>query len=124
MALIKNIDESISDVTKFLKKLTFAIQNESKFTFLNYKIVDKNRVDDIICCLEASMPSEYKKLIKLPSHKTYKSVDMYASLKKLLFRKFMFSSSSYFIDYGLAQSHIHSLIKIMEADIRRIYADL
>lgn len=121
---MENIDESISEVKKYLRKLSSVIQNESQFTFLDVKILNKNRIDDIICCMEACLPPEYKKLIKFPSHKEYKSVGLYYSLKGLLFRKFIFSSSSYLIQYGVAQTHIDSFMKVMESDIKRLYAQL
>lgn len=121
---MENIDESITNAMKFLKKLNFVIQNEAKFTFIDSKVVDKSRIDDIVCCFEASLPSEYKKLIKSPTHKMYRSIAMYHSLRSLIFRKFIFSSSLYLIKFGLVQSHVANLVKIMESDIRRLYADL
>lgn len=117
------IDESIIELKKHLKKLTTVINNNASFTFFKIKVVDKNRVDDVLCCIEACFPDEYKKILKQKTSK-YRSVTLYHSLKASIQRRFILSSESYSIKYKDALSLIAGFAIVLEQDIRFIYKNL
>ncbi len=118
------VDESIIELRKHLKKLSNVINNNSSFTFLKVKIVDKNRIDDVLCCIEASFPDEYKKLLRQKKSSGLKSIALYHSLRASIQRKFIFSSESYCVRYKDAQSIIAGFTVILEQDIRYLYNNL
>lgn len=117
---MENLTETITEIKKHLKKLIFVIDNESTFTFADIKIHKKARMDDVICCVEANFPNEYKKLIRLPQHKDYKSIAMYYSIKSLIQRKCFFSSSSYMVQYKTAIAYINNFSKVLEQDLKKL----
>ncbi len=116
-------DESIIELKKHLRKLQNIIENNASFTFFKVKIVDKNRIDDILCCIEASFPDEYKKLFRNASSK-YKSVSLWHSLRASIQRKFILSSDSYLVKHKVAVNLIAGFSAILEQDIRFLYNNL
>ncbi len=118
------VDESIIELRKYLKKLSNVIENNASFTFFKVKVVDKNRIDDILCCIEATFPDEYKKLLKQKQTGKYKSISLYHSLRASIQRKFIFSSEAYLIRYKDAQSFIAEFSVILEQDIKFLYNNL
>lgn len=118
------VDESIIELKKHLKKLSNIITNNASFTFFKLKIVDKNRIDDVLCCIEASFPDEYKKLLRQKKSSGLKSIALYHSLKASIQRRFIFSSESYSVKYKDALSIIAGFTVILEQDIRFLYKNL
>lgn len=54
--------EDLTDLKKYLKKLQRVISNDADFTFFGSNYIKKNKVDDIWCCILASMPNIFKKI--------------------------------------------------------------
>lgn len=48
----------------YLKKLQKIINFEATFTFSHWKLVKKTRIDDIMCCIYATLPDTYKRMLK------------------------------------------------------------
>lgn len=48
----------------YLKKLQKIINFEATFTFSHWKLVKKTRIDDIMCCIYATLPDTYKECLK------------------------------------------------------------
>ena len=59
-----SLEEETIELKRYLKKLQYVIEQETKFTLINARIVDKKKVDDILCCIESSFPETYKNFIK------------------------------------------------------------
>jgi len=57
---MSNIYESANEIKAYANKLLKIIQRETTFSFMNLRLVNKNRVDDILCCIDASFPEEYR----------------------------------------------------------------
>lgn len=117
-------DEAIIELKKYLKKLSFVISSQASFTFFKVKVVDKNKIDDILCCIEACFPDEYKKLLRQKRGSSLKSIALYQSLRASIQRKNVFSSSTYLIRYKSALSLIAGFSVILEQDIRFLYKNL
>lgn len=121
---VYNLDESILECQKYLKSLQKVINNHASLTLLKIKVVNKNRIDDILCCLEASFPDEYKKLLKQKNASQFKSISLYRAIKENIQKKWIFSSNDYSVKYKEAQSLISGFSVILEQDIRFLYNNL
>ena len=115
--------ESTIDFKKYLKKLMQVIEQEASFTLINSKIIDKKRIDDVMCCIEASWPEDYKKYIAKFDTKKIKTPIYYKKLILALKNKFFFSSNCYSVDYKDALHAISSLLTSIESDMKFIYSD-
>ena len=59
-----NMEETVINLTKYLKKMRYLIEKESKLVFFDKSLVSTRRLDDIFCCIEAAWPVEYKKFLE------------------------------------------------------------
>lgn len=119
-----NPDESIVELKKHFKKLQYVIENDAVFTLIDRKLLKKNNIDDILCCIEASFPPEYKDYIKRQGSNKIKSRYYYNILKEKIQNKFMFSSNLYSVKYKETPSLISTIIKNLGSDFRIICENL
>lgn len=112
--------EATIDFKKYLRKLQYIIERESSFTLLRTKIVDKRKIDDILCCIEASFPDDYKKFIKTRNLKSY---NHYLRLLSTIRNPFWLSTSFYSVRYTKATPLITCLINSIDSDFRFVYND-
>lgn len=120
---ILNPQECTIEFKKYLKKLLLVIEHEASFTFISTKIIDKKRIDDVMCCVEASWPEDYKKYIAKFDTKKIKSPLYYRQMILAIKNKFFFSTSCYSVNYKEATQAITSLMVAIENDMRFIYSD-
>lgn len=118
--------EKIIELKKYFKKIQSTIDRETVFTLFNNKIVNKNPIDDILCCIEASFPDSYKKYVR-QQNKTEKKIEtpqLYAILKSKIQNKFAFSNSHYSIKFKDIPGIIISIINAIDIDMRVIEEQL
>ena len=113
-------EEQIVSLKKYLKKLLYIIKNEASITFMDKKIISKKRIDDILCCVEASFPELYKECAARVSS-NLESYVFYQKLLRAINNKFILSSSSYLVYYLDAQQNITSFLSTIDSDIQRIF---
>ena len=118
-----NPQESTLEFKKYLKKLFKMIENEATFTLISSRIYDKKRIDDVMCCIEASWPEDYKKYCSKFDTKKLRSPFYYKQLILAVKNKFLFSSSCYSVNYNSALEALSLLMKSIEADMRFIYSE-
>lgn len=118
-----NPEESIVELKKYLIKFRSIIQHETKFSLGSSKLVDKKNIDDILCCLEATFPKEYKLYLKQQGQTKLKSGKYYLQLKGAIQNKFLWFTSFYLVRTEEALALIKSLGAALEADIRFVYSD-
>lgn len=109
--------EASACIAKYLKKLQYTINNEEIITLINVKIIDKKRIDDILCCIEASWPEEYKAYLSRDDARNLKSHSCYLQLLQLIKNKFLFSNSVYAVQYQSVPRVITLLLNSLESDI-------
>ena len=114
------IDEQIMELQKYLRKLSKVINECVCFTWMNKKIVDKHRVDDVLCCIEGSLPDSYQNYVKKNHKKQLSSYTTYMQLLQAIKNKPLFSTSHYSVNFNEANILINRLIKEFECDIKRI----
>lgn len=117
---MKDTNEILLEIRKYLKKLAATIDSEATFCFFKSRIFNKTKIDDLICCVEANFPEEYKKLLRSKSSQSFKSVGIYYSLKRTIQKKFFFSSSSYLIEYRKAMSLIATFSSLLDFDLKKL----
>lgn len=115
-----NPDESVAELKKHFKKLQYIIDNDAVLTLINTKIVKKNSIDDVLCCIEASFPLEYKNFLKQQGAKKLKSRFYYDILKEKIQNKFMFSSSHYAVKFKETPQLISAITKNLNSDFHII----
>lgn len=115
--------ESTTEFKKYLRKLRSLIETQAKFKIFKTSIVDKKRFDDILCCIDASWPEEYKRYISRVGSTRLKSPGNYNNVIKMTKNKFMFSSSFYAVNTNRAIKAIEDLIKSIDNDVKFIKAE-
>lgn len=118
-----NPDDNINDLRKYLKKLRNTIEKEAIFSIFDSKIVDKKKVDDILCCIEASFPQQYRDYVKINGAYKLKSSQVYRSLQKAIRNKFFFSANAYKVVLSSAIASITALETSLDSDMRLINSD-
>lgn len=108
---------SINDIKKYLQKLNILISNNSSFIIGKYRFINKNRVDDIICCMEASWPKEIKGLAQYEKEKNIESFKIYKNFLNIITNKTFISSNHYLINYSLFNNRYNILIKSLNKDL-------
>ena len=109
--------ECTLEFKKYLRKLLKVVMQEATFSLIKSKIIDKNRIDDVLCCVEASWPEDYKRYITKVNSKKLKSPIYYKQMVLAIKNKFLFSTSCYSVRYDNAVQAINMLIKSIDTDM-------
>ena len=120
---MQNLEESLIDIKKFLKKLRFVIDNQKTFSLFGKNYVDKLKIDDVWVCFEASLPKEYKHILRLPHSDKFASVALYHKLKSAIKQKSILFPSCYAVSYTLALNILSNLIIIIDKDLRKLFSE-
>ena len=113
--------DSVIELKKYLKKLRILIENDAIFTLFKVKIVDKKKVDDLLCCIESSFPAEYKVFVNRVGSDRVKSHAFYNKLLGAIKNKFMFSTDVYAVNHKDALGYIVGLQNALSSDIENIF---
>ena len=117
-----NIDDNILEIKKYIKRLNTSLTNDVVFSWGSTKLIKKTRIDDLMCCLEATMPQEYKKYSQKPGTKKLQSIKTWNDLNTTLKNKFFLSDNLYVVKSEEALSLLQSLQKTIEQDIKFVYS--
>ena len=109
--------EQIRTLQDYFRKLQRILQNESDFTFCGYKLVKKDKIDDVLCCILATFPERYKKLINDKKARTLSSILAYNLLFNAAKQRFAFNSNVYLVHYENVKKYIDTIIRNIERDI-------
>lgn len=107
----------IDEIKDYLIKLDNLIRHDAEFTFIDVKLVNKTKVDDLLCCFLAVLPEKYKKYLKGHSEKKLSSVVAYQSMHKALIRTFFFNKNLYMVEYARVLKNISTIMLMIERDI-------
>ena len=117
-----DLEEKIVAIKKYLRKLLMTINNEASFTLIHTKLFNKKRIDDILCCIEGSLPEDYKRFVRLGARQL-KSNNYYIQLLQVIRNSFWLNPSLYSVRYGEAERYISAIISSIESDIRFVYSN-
>ena len=118
-----NPQEVAISVKNYLTKLKRIINYESTFTFGNTKIVSKAKIDDILCCVEGSLPQEYRDYLKKYGSNKLKSSLYLAQLHAAIKHRFFLSTTSYAVDRKNTEQLIAAINSIISSDLNKITQD-
>lgn len=115
-----NTEEELEEFKKYLIKLRNLINHEAIFSFNNNKIVNKKKVDDILCCIHASFPKAYIEHRKKHGNNMLKTETCYKSLIKAIKNKFLFCNNVYLAFQTETSLRIGDLQNAIVADLKYI----
>ena len=121
---MSNIYESANEIKAYANKLLKIIQRETTFSFMNLRLVNKNRVDDILCCIDASFPEEYKIYTQKGKNKRLDTRLHYYQVLQAIKNKFVLSPSSYKVYYKEAVTAISKFITAIDKDFVKIAEEM
>lgn len=108
-------------IKDYLKKLQKIINFDADFKFGGIYLVKKRKIDDITCCIIASLPDSYKKMLKTKNDvQKYSSVLSYGLLSKLLARKFFLDKNLCMVNVNKVNKLIGAVLMTIERDIKNI----
>ena len=120
---MKTLDEQIQSLKSYLDKLKRIIMTESSFSFGNTKIVSKSRIDDVICCIQASYPKDYEEYVKRNGMKSLQTYVYFQQLLAVVTKKFFFSSAQYSIDINSFMGLLNTFMQTIEREKQRVIDD-
>ncbi len=112
--------EEIKTIKGYFNKLQRTVLYEASFKIFSKEVIKKSKIDDVLCCIIATFPVSYKKMLNMKDGKKYRSVLSYNLLTEALKRKFILNSDLYYIDVGLINKLVGAILKSIEADIKEI----
>ena len=113
-------EDILLELKNYFKKLQKIITVDAEFNFFGNSFFKRNKIDDILCCIIATLPSEYKKNMRTDLGKKLSSVIAYNALFDAIKKKCPFSSDKYMVDSKKAYQLINTIINTIERDISYI----
>ena len=112
-----NMEEAVINLTKYLKKMRYLIEEEAKFKIFDKSLVSTKRLDDLFCCIEAAWPVEYKKFLEEYGEINLKTPKLYKALKLATKNKFSITSSLCVVYRHKAFMAIDAIMKSIKTDM-------
>ena len=115
------MDFENNDLHMYITKLIKTIETQSSFSFGNKRILDKTRIDDILCCIDANFPDLLKKFKKHGQpDKNVKSYKLYDRIIANIKIKPLIGTSSYAVNYREVRELAEILEQAIAADVSYI----
>ena len=111
--------EAALSIKNYLKKLLRILTQEATISFGKKKIITRNRVNDILCCIDATFPAEYKEYVSKNGPKGLKTSMYYLQLLAAIKNKSILGSSYFSVNFDEATQYINSMIASVESDFQR-----
>lgn len=113
-------ENDLLELKNYFKKLQKTIIRDADINFFSFSFFKKNRIDDILCCIIATLPDLYKKNMRTDLGKKLGSVIAYNALFNAIKKKCPFNSTMYMVDVSNANRLIYTIINTIERDISYI----
>ena len=104
-------------IIDYFRKLERTIMYDADFAFIDVRLVKKNKIDDLICCILASLPESYKKMMRQKEKSKFSAIILYDLMFKSIKRKFILNSGVYLVEAENAKRYIESIIRSIGKDI-------
>lgn len=118
-----NPEEKISEIKKYLRKLKNMLETQISFSMGAINLIDKKAMDDILCCVEASFPDNYKAYIKKNGSNKLESNKYWVQILKAIKNKFLLSANVYNVRKRQAIALITKMECTLNSDIKRLNDD-
>ena len=86
-------------------------------------MVNKAKIDDILCCIEGSFPQEYKDYLKKYGSNKLNSNVYLTNLHAAIKNRFFFSTTSYAVRVRETEQLINAICLSLTADFNKIMQD-
>ena len=113
-------EDILLELKNYFKKLQRIVLRDADFNFFNMSFFKKNKIDDMLCCIIATLPDIYKKNMRTDLGKKLSSVIAYNVLFDSIKRKCPFNSNLYIVEAEKANNCINTIINTIERDINYI----
>lgn len=115
-----NPDEVIVEIKKYMLKLKKIVQCEASFIFFTTKLINKKKLDDILCCVEGALPDEYAEYLKKYGINSLQSNIFLQKVHQAIKNKFLFSSDYYLVNHNQTEKMIGFFINHLREDLTTI----
>lgn len=109
--------EDLTELKKYLKKIQRVVNCDADFKFFGSHFIKKSKVDDLWCCVLATLPSIYKKNMKTDLGKKLSSVIASNHLFDALKKKCFFNSQMYSLNVEDVNKSIDTILATIERDV-------
>ena len=111
--------DNTNEVVDYFIKLQKVIKHQSELVFLDMSLIKKTKIDDLLCCILAVLPQNYKDVLnnRRKLSRKLRSIEGYQSLFKAIKRKFIFNNNVYLVQQKQALDYITIILKNIEQDI-------
>ena len=116
----RNYMVDIEALLGYFNKLQRIILNDADFNFGSTKILKKEKIDDILCCILLLLPEPYKKELKIDYAKNFSSVKCFKILYKNLKYKFFFNSNYYCVNSNEIIKMLSLIKNTIKNDIQKL----
>ena len=120
---MQTLEEELKSLGSYIQKLKKTVAMECSFTFGRNKIVSKARIDDVICCIQASYPKDYRDYVRRNGMKSLETYIYFQKLLSVATKKFVLSSNHYSIDYIELNGIADVFMSTARSEIRKIEND-
>ena len=120
---MKTLEEQLEDLNTYLKKLKRVITTECSLNLGKTKIVNRARIDDVLCCIQASYPEDYTDFVKRNGIKKLETYLCFQQLLSVATKKFLFSSKHYSINYPYLESLIKTFMQTAKKEMKTVIED-
>lgn len=107
----------LSETLSFFKKLQKITKFDADFSFGAYCLIKKSKIDDVLCCILATLPESYKRIMKQREGRNLKSVVAYDMLFNAVKGKFIFNSNVYLVKLKDVDKYIATILITLEKDV-------
>lgn len=120
---MKTLDEQLQNLAVYLNKLKKIIQEQASFTFGRTKLVSKARIDDVLCCIQASYPQDFKEYVKRNGTKSLQTNLCFQQLLSVVTKQTIFAPGSYAIDYPYFEQLLATFNRTISNEVNKIIED-
>ena len=107
----------VEQLKEYFKKLRAVVLTGADFNFFGSIFIKKNKIDDVLCCILATLPDIYKKGLRTNAAKKMTSMLAYNLLFKAIKQKCPFNSEVYMVNKQNAIRYISTIISSIERDL-------
>lgn len=111
------METNVIEIKNYFKKLRIVVSTSADFSFLGFVFVKKNKIDDVLCCILATLPDKYKKYLHTEFAKPVPTMHLYALLYGTVKQKCLFNSQVYMVNKKKAINYISNIISGIERDL-------
>lgn len=109
----------VEAIIEYLNKIKKVLDFGAEMHFMNKRYIKKDKVDTLLCCVLAKLPTSFKRKMRVAGNK-YSSISAFKLLQDNLTRKAWFGGAMYSVDYARSRQLIDSVLASIRRDIQNL----